>query len=570
MTYDLLIKNGRIIDGSGSQAFRGDIGVRNGRIAQIGKLRDGAKRTIDAQGMAVTPGFIDTHCHYDAQAVWDPLCEFSCYHGATTVIVGNCSLALAPVRPGGSERLAEFLSYVEAIPMETLRTVKTNWESISEYMDVLDQRLGVNVGNLIGHTAVRHYVMGDESQGRPATPDEIEQMRTVVRDGMSAGALGLSIDRTRGHYDSKGVNIPAYWAQEDEIFGLADVLGEMGTGIIQSGMGREAEFKNKLMSRLAEKTGRTVVYNSLRQSIRQPDAWKDHVALVDEAVSAGLRAYPMCTPNTTVDRFTMRNAQIFRGIPTWHPILLAPLEEKRRAYSDPEVRRKLHEEVVEWKQELRNTATEFGRNWYEKLWVDKVVLDRNKAFEGKTIREISQMTGKGIIDSLLDLAVEEDLNTVFVMGASKTDNEATIAILNYPNAYIGLSDGGAHVHYHGGYGYSSKLLGYWVREEGIMSLEQAVRRLTFDNTSLFGMYDRGLLQPGQAADIVIFDPDTIDVLPEEVVHDLPGGAWRLRELAKGMHYTIVNGHVLIEEGRHTGALPGRVMRNSWYRERHRS
>src|SRR5688572_5340902 len=200
MPYDLLIKNGRVIDGSGTPAFRGDVGVRNGKIAEIGKLHGTSARTIDADGLVVAPGFLDTHCHYDAQVTWDPMCSFSCYHGATSVIIGNCSLALTPVRRGHEERLAEFLSYVEAIPMEVLRTVNMSWETVGEYMDTLDTRLGVNVGNLIGHSAVRYYVMGDDCQGRAAMPDEVDAMRGIVRDGMTAGALGLSVSKNRGHY----------------------------------------------------------------------------------------------------------------------------------------------------------------------------------------------------------------------------------------------------------------------------------------------------------------------------------------------------------------------------------
>src|SRR4029077_11180428 len=195
MAYDLLIKNGRVVDGSGTPAFRGDVAIRNGKIAEIGKLRGAATRTIDADGLVVAPGFIDNHCHYDAQVIWDPLCTFSCYHGATTVIIGNCSLALAPVRRGSEDRLREFLSYVEAIPMEALRTVDVRWETIAEYMATLDKRLGVNVGNLIGHTAVRYYVMGNDCQGRAATAAEVEAMAGIVRDGITAGALGLSMTR---------------------------------------------------------------------------------------------------------------------------------------------------------------------------------------------------------------------------------------------------------------------------------------------------------------------------------------------------------------------------------------
>jgi N-acyl-D-amino-acid deacylase len=271
MAYDLLIKNGRVIDGSGMPAFRGDVAVSNGKIVATGKLRDSATRTIDAEGLVVAPGFVDNHCHYDAQVTWDPLCTFSCYHGATSVIIGNCSLALAPVRRGREERLAEFLSYVEAIPMEVLRTINVTWETVDEYMDTLDKHLGVNVGTLIGHSAVRHYVMGDDCQGRPATQEEVEAMRRIVRDGITAGALGLSVSRNRGHFDPQGVHIPAIWAEESEIFALADVLSELGTGTIQSGGGRDAELQNRLMTRLADATGRQLVYNNLGQSARQPD-----------------------------------------------------------------------------------------------------------------------------------------------------------------------------------------------------------------------------------------------------------------------------------------------------------
>jgi N-acyl-D-aspartate/D-glutamate deacylase len=562
MAYDLLIKNGRVIDGSGMPSFRGDIAVQGGKIVEIGKLRGAATRTIDADGLVVAPGFVDNHCHYDAQVTWDPLCTYSCYHGATTVIIGNCSLSLAPVRPGTQERLAEFLSYVEAIPMEVLRTVDFSWETMAEYMDTLDKSLGVNVGTFIGHTALRHYVMGSECQGRTATPDEVEAMRQVVRDAMRAGALGLSVSRNKGHYDPQGVHIPAIWADEAEIFALGEVLGELGTGIIQSGGGRNAELQNRLMSRLSEATGRQVIYNNLGQTVRQPDGWKELMAVVDETAQAGIRAYPLCSPNSTTQRFTMRNSQVFRGSPTWHPILLASDEEKLQAYSDPAVRQKLHDEVVEWKIDIPGGT--LSRRWYDYIWVEGPVLAKNKEWQGKSLRELAQVQGKGIIDAFLDLVVEENLDTVFLQGELNVDKDAVTQILNYPNAIVGLSDGGAHVQFHGGYGYSTRLLGHWVRGQQIMSLEQAVRRLTFESASVLGIFDRGLLRPGMVADITIFDPDTVSPMPEDVVHDFPAGGWRVRELAAGIHYTIVNGQVLIEDGQHTGALPGRVLRNTLY------
>jgi N-acyl-D-aspartate/D-glutamate deacylase len=560
MAYDLLIKNGRVVDGSGMPSFRGDVAVKDGKIAELGKLSGAATRTIDADGLVVSPGFVDNHCHYDAQVTWDPLCSFSCYHGATSVVIGNCSLALAPVRPGTQERVAEFLSYVEAIPMDVLRTVNFSWETVPQYMNTLDGHMGVNVGTLIGHSAVRYYVMGNECQSRPARPDEITSMQGIVHDAINAGALGLSVSRNRGHFDPQGVLIPALWAEEAEIFALGDVLREMGTGIIQSGGGRDAEMKNRLMSRLSDATGRTVLYNNLGQSARRPDDWKTHMAIIDETTRAGIRAYPLCTPNSTTQRFTMRNAQLFRSSPTWMPILLASDEEKLQAYRDPSFRRKLHEEVVEWRTDMPGAS--FGRNWYDYLRVAEPVLEKNKSLQGKTIGAIAKEQGKGIIDAFLDLVVEENLDTAFLQGENNVDKEAMRTILNYPGAIVGLSDGGAHVQFHGGYGYSTRLLGYWVREEQLMSLEHAVRRLTFESASAFGIFDRGLLRPGMVADITIFDADTVSPLPEDVVKDFPAGGWRIRELATGINYTIVNGQVLIENGKHTGALPGRVLRNA--------
>jgi N-acyl-D-aspartate/D-glutamate deacylase len=424
----------------------------------------------------------------------------------------------------------------------------------------MDRNLGVNVGNFIGHTAVRYYVMGDDCQSRIATDAEITAMQGLVRDGMKAGALGLSVSRNQGHFDPQGVLIPALWAEESEIFALGDVLREMGTGIIQSGGGRDAEMKNRLMSRLSDATGRTVLYNNLGQSARRPDDWKTHMAIIDETTRAGIRAYPLCTPNSTTQRFTMRNAQLFRSSPTWMPILLASDEEKLQAYRDPSFRRKLHEEVVEWRTDMPGAS--FGRNWYDYLRVAEPVLEKNKSLQGKTIGAIAKEQGKGIIDAFLDLVVEENLDTAFLQGENNVDKEAMRTILNYPGAIVGLSDGGAHVQFHGGYGYSTRLLGYWVREEQLMSLEHAVRRLTFESASAFGIFDRGLLRPGMVADITIFDADTVSPLPEDVVKDFPAGGWRIRELATGINYTIVNGQVLIENGKHTGALPGRVLRNA--------
>jgi N-acyl-D-aspartate/D-glutamate deacylase len=321
------------------------------------------------------------------------------------------------------------------------------------------------------------------------------------------------------------------------------------------------------MSRLSEATGRTVVYNNLGHTLRKPEQWKELMAQVEATQRKGIRAFPLCSPNSTTQNFTMKNTQVFRGSPTWHPILLASDADKLAAYRSPEVRRKLHEEVIEWKVEI--PAAGFARNWYDYMWIEKPVLARNQVLKGLTIRQLADKQGKGIIDAFLDLVVEEELQTGFMQGELNVDEAAMAKILTFPGAIIGLSDGGAHVQFHGGYGYSTRFLGKWVREKQLMPLEQAVRRLTFESASVFGLYDRGLLRPGLAADICIFDPDTVRPLPEEVVHDFPAGGWRMREPAQGIYATVVNGEVLLENGKHTGALPGRILRNSRYQANRR-
>jgi N-acyl-D-aspartate/D-glutamate deacylase len=277
----------------------------------------------------------------------------------------------------------------------------------------------------------------------------------------------------------------------------------------------------------------------------------------------------MCSPNRVTQDFTMKNCQVFRGLPTWHPILISSDADKMRAYADPQVRDKLHAEAVERSVPISG-AIGFSKTWWDYMWVNEPALEKNKPLQFKTIGEIAKLQNKRVIDAFLDLVVEENLDTAFLHGENNVDDEAVAKILNYPNAIIGLSDGGAHVQFQSGFGFSTRLLSEWVRERKIMSLESAVRRLTFESASVFGLHDRGLLQPGMVADIVVFDPDTVRPLPHEVVHDFPTGAMRIREPAQGIHMTVVNGQVLLENGKHCGALPGRILRNSYYRAQHQN
>jgi N-acyl-D-aspartate/D-glutamate deacylase len=558
MGYDLLVKNGRIIDGSGRPAFHGDVGVANGKIVEMGRLDGPAKRTIEADGRVVAPGFVDNHCHYDAQVLWDPLCSFSNHHGSTTVIIGNCSLALAPVKAHDREKLAGMLSYVEAIPMDVLDAgVPWNWESYPEYMRAVGMRLGVNVGTLVGHSAVRQYAMGDDASKRDATDAELAEMRRIVREAIDAGALGLSLTRNMAHFDIHGTRIPAACAPESEMFALADVLREAGTGVIQCGGGTNPELKDRLLSRISQACGRPVMYNTLLEQARQPGRWKKHLAHVEQVVSEGLRAIPLCNPGSIINKFTMKNCQVFRSMPTWLPILQGPDEQKLIAYRDPAIREKLRAEV----DAPLNPESTFSKRW-DMMVVEEVKLAKNRALRGKHLAEIGQAQGKHPVDVMLDLALEENLDTLFALGEINMDTEAVAQILSSPYAVVGLTDGGAHVQFHSNVSNPTRLLGYWVREKQIMSLELAVRRLTFDSATAFGIYDRGLVQPGMAADLVVFDPDTVKPVAEDVVHDFPNDGWRMRELCEGIHFTVVNGEVLMEKGTHTGSLPGRVIKNA--------
>src|SRR6202795_3674763 len=503
MPYDLLIKNGRIIDGSGRPAFHGDVGVANGKIVEMGRLDGPAKRTIEADGRVVAPGFVDNHCHYDAQVLWDPLCTFSSHHGATTVIIGNCSLALAPVKAEAREKLAGMLSYVEAIPMDVLQAgVPWTWETFPEYMNVIGKRLGVNVGTLVGHSAVRLYAMGEDCSERAATDAELEIMRGLVREALDAGALGLSITRNMNHFDIAGKRIPAACAPESELFALADVLREVGTGVIQCGGGTNPELKDRLLSRISQACGRQVMYNTLLEQARQPGRWRTHLAHVEETVRQGIRAIPLCNPGSVVNKFTMKNSQAFRNIPTWLPILQGSDEDKLSAYRNPTTRAQLRAEV----DAPLNPDSVFSKRW-DLMIVEKTKLAKNRDLQGKHIAEIAKTRGQHPLDAFLDLAVEEQLETVFSLGEINMDTEAVAQILGSTYAVVGLSDGGAHVQLHSNVSNPTPLLGYWVREKKIMSLELAVRRLTFDSATAFGIYDRGLLQPGMAADLVGFDAD---------------------------------------------------------------
>ena len=554
MTYDLVVRNGKVIDGSGIPGFHADVAVSGGRIVEIGQVSREARRVLDADGLVVAPGIIDNHTHYDAQVTWDPLCTFSCHHGITTVVMGNCSLALAPAHEEDREVLANVLSHVEAIPLEAIRAgVKWSWETIPQYLDALDRRLGINVASLIGHSAVRRYVMGEASQERHATDAEVAAMKAIVREGIEAGAVGVSFERNLRHFDWNGRLAPTNVASDDEIFAVAGVVDEVGRGVIQFGGDR------KLGAKVAKTSRCAVFYGNITQQTVAPNRWREQLTEAENMMRQGHRAYQFVMPRPGDLRYTLKTAQHFDAMPNWKSVMLLPLEQRKQAFRDPETRARLHVEAVETPNNP-NHPGDFTRRW-DLQFVFRPALPENQHLKGKSVAEIAKEQGKNVLDTFLDLALEENLETEFERHEVNSDEAAMTALLTSPYTIIGQSDGGAHVVFRTDYSYSTYLLSHWVRERGIMPLEEAIRKLTFVPASLFGLYDRGLVRPGMAADLMVFDPATIAPLEPGEAQDLPGGAKRRKQLAQGIEWTVVNGEVLLEHGKHTGAYPGKVARN---------
>ena len=554
MAYDLVIKNGKVIDGSGLPGFHGDVAVSGGRIVEVGKVTGAARQTLNADGLVVAPGIIDNHTHYDAQVTWDPLCTYSCYHGITTVVMGNCSLAMAPAHREDRAMLANVLSHVEAIPLEAIEAgVNWSWETIPEYLDALDQKLGINVAALIGHSAVRRYVMGEASQDRHATDVEVAAMKAIVREGLEAGAVGISFERNLRHFDWNGRLAPTNLASEEEIFAVAGVADETGRGVIQFGGDRN------ISTRLAKAISRPVFYGNITQQAVAPDKWRKQLTEAENMMRQGHRAYQFVMPRPGDLRYTLKTAQHFDAMATWKNVMLLPLEQRKDVFRDPATRAKLHFEAVESPLDP-DRAGDFTRRW-DLQFVFKPALAKNQHLIGKSVAEIAQEQNKDVLDAFLDLALEENLETEFERREVNSDQAAMTALLTSPYTIIGQSDGGAHVVFRTDYSYSTYLLSHWVRDKEIMSLEEAIRKLTFVPASLFGFSDRGLVRPGMAADLMVFDPTTISPLEPGVAQDLPGGAKRRKQLARGIEWTLVNGQVLIEHGQHTGAYPGKVARS---------
>jgi N-acyl-D-aspartate/D-glutamate deacylase len=560
MSHDLVIRGGLIVDGTGAPARPGDLAVARGRIAEVGVVTGRGAREIDAAGLAVAPGFIDPHTHYDAQLTWDPLASCSSWHGVTTVVTGNCGFTIAPCRTGDRETMMRMLQYVEGMSLEGMRKgIRWDFESFGEYLDALDRGgLWVNVGALVGHSAIRQYVMGGAAWERPASDDEIERMATAVREAMAAGAVGLSSSANTNHVGDRGRPVPSRLAEERELTRLVAAMGETGRGILEVTIGGSRPDRVAEIGRFAELAragGRPVTPVSIRHNPLSPGEHRAVLAGIEALHREGLRVHPQGTCSPLTSTFDLTGPFVFYRFPVWRRVLETPVSEWRALFRAPEFR-------AEFRESVGRSALFTGDA--SPLRVHAVASPAFGHFVGRTVAAVAQALGKDIVDAFFDLALDDGLRTKFTVATVNTDAAAVAEIFTHPQVLLGLSDAGAHLTLFCEAGQTSRLLGHWVRERRALPLEEAVRRITSMPADLFGLADRGRLGPGLAADLVVFDPATITDHPPELVSDLPDGGPRLVQRASGIAWSFVNGRAVISEGRlpasPAGPPPGRVLR----------
>jgi N-acyl-D-aspartate/D-glutamate deacylase len=558
MTWDLVVRGGRVVDGTGAPGFTADVAVRDGRIGKVGRVLEPARRVLDADGLVVAPGFVDVHTHYDAQLHWDPTASCSSWHGVTTVLAGNCGFTLAPARPEDCEWLAKMLSRVEGMSPAALGAGMA-WRggSFGEFWARLDGRLGVNVGGYVGHSALRRFVMGDEASERAARPAEVGAMQELVRAAMREGAAGFSSSQLDIHVAHDGREVPSNHAAPEELIALASVLAEFDRGAIEfiprSFLEGYDEADRRLMLGMAHASGRPLEVNTLIRMPNAPEGWRRSLEFARDALRQGARIHPMFATNKLGARLSLDTTFLLDEFPTFRDTLVLPAGERERRLRDPAVREALR----------RETADPAGKAFvpaWAILQVEAVREPDHAGWVGRSIGELAREMGLHPLDCFLELALAEDLTTQFVldMPPDPAGRSALETLVRDPLVMAGSSDGGAHLLSFVGADYTTRLLTEWVPE--VLSLESAISRLTMVPAVVHGLDERGVLREGLAADLVAFDPCRLGVGATRLVRDFPGGSGRYVVEARGYVAIVVNGQVLLENGTHTGALPGRVLR----------
>ena len=567
MGLDLAIRNGTIVDGSGAPRFQADIGIQDGQIVEIGRIRSGASQVIDAEGHMVAPGFIDGHTHMDAQVAWDPLGSCSCWHGVTSVIMGNCGFALAPCQPDQREWIARCLEAVEDIPTEAMMAgINWTWETFPEYLDNVDKLpKAINYGAYLGHSALRMYTMGERALSETANEDDLRDMGASISEALKAGALGFSTSRASTHVTPDGSPIASRIADWTEIDYLVDVMAQHNRGIFQIGPDTSSGEAHKTflarLKKVAVDSGRPVMFGTIatRQGI-DPHPWQSQMQYLDDTVAAGGRVYGQTTTKPIIALFSVKSYLPFDNLPIWRELRHLPISEQWRRFADPDTRRALV--AAEAGMKPRDNTFQGGgaattdpkKPDYSNLFALKGV-----DWDDPSVDELAQQRNQHPVEVMLDLMIENE-DQLFVQPLVNETPDDVLGMLRHPRTLATFSDSGAHVCQEMGSSLQTHLLSYWVRKREMFSLEEAVRMVTFDNASAFELADRGLLRPGYQADIVVFDEATIKPRLPTVESDLPGGSRRLVQKADGIAATVVNGVPTFLHGESTGHYPGEVLR----------
>ena len=554
MPASLLIRNARIVDGTGAPPRNGDVSVVDGRIAAIGEGLGGEGEVIDAAGRVLAPGFIDIHTHFDPQLCWDRLATPSLEHGVTTVVIGNCSLSLAPVRAEGADKVVSMFGVIEDIKKRTFdAAVPFTWESFPEYLDHIRDGLGINVGALMGHSALRYYVMGAESQERAASDDEIAEMCRILEEAMAAGCLGLSASYV--DMDENMKPVPSRLADLREKIALAQAMAKSGRGVYQV-VPYFPELSQQLdnIRELGEISRASGVMCSLQPILSSPQSpvAKESIEALEACRDSGARVFGQVMPRCfdLAMRLSETTMLLF-VMPTWKATMDLPHEERVARFGDP-ARRQAYVD------EMNGMLAMGGAIPFMK--VGDVYSEANEAYRGRTLGEISEAEARSVPDVILDLSLADDLRTEFRLeGVMNADKESVATLIDHPLCHFGASDAGAHVTQFCGTGDTTHLLEHYVRESGRMTLERAVHRMTGEVAEAWGLRDRGTLEVGKAADLVLFDPDTVGLTGEEFVDDFPGEAHRYVRHATGYAAVIVNGEVVRRDGVYTEARAGQVV-----------
>ena len=551
MSYDLLIKGGTVIDGTGMERFSADIGIVEDQIVAIDdNLGTRAKAVVDATDLIVSPGFVDAHTHMDAQIFWDPIGTCSCEHGVTSVVMGNCGFTLAPVNVEDVGLVLENLEEAEAIPADVLAAgVEFRWKTFPEYIETLESLpKGINYAGYVGHSALRTYAMRERAFTDVATPDDLEVMASALKDGLNAGAIGFSTTRNPNHIRPNGEPVVSRLANWSEVDVLVNVMAELDKGIFQiSREGKDPlppdaslDFNTRL-TRLAVQSGRPVTLG-IFSVVQEPGLWKTLLQMVEDTNAKGGKMIAQVHSNTMYEYHTLRtNLPYLDTLDPWHALKSFSVPEQKRLLSDSARR-----------QELINSAEESSaKPDYGSLMVVDAIQGNDKS-----VAQISAETAKSPAEVILDHALDSTTDKFFRTPFANQHESEILAQIKHPNSVVTFSDSGAHVSEIADFSLQTHLLSHWVRKRKALTLEEAVRRITSDIANTWGIKDRGALKIGKKADLTIFDADNVAPLMPEVATDLPLNAKRLRQSATGIVATVVNGQIMMYHGEHTGALPG--------------